>query len=54
MLGGGVEIALSPGRLVLLEFRYDHDLTDAGNYSNTETDLEIKNKGFQVLAGLRF
>ena len=54
VLGGGVEIAVSPCRLVLMEFRYDHDLTDAGEYPTGGGDLIIKSNSFQILAGLRF
>ena len=54
VLGGGVETSIGPTASVLLEFRYDVDLTDAGEYSGIETDLAIKNKGFLILAGLRF
>lgn len=54
VLGGGVEAGLGPKATGLLEFRYDLDLSDAVEYSGTETDLTVKNNGFLILAGVRF
>jgi hypothetical protein len=52
--GVGLERKIGPTAKLLLEVRYDLDLSDAMVLDNSVNDLYIDNKTFAVLAGISF